>query len=373
MVSPPQFFVSLAQVSGAVVGFIIAISIALYSVERRERAERTQALREDIVEFRDRFERGLGLMMRVIEDSTHEEANVRGYRLEGQRQTNGISGVKQLANNNSDSKVAAIYYQLYALKEAIEPIDRSISTNEMEELLSDIDEKHSELKDNIRDKDDFGLKLYMELSNRWDRQKIPDDHMIVPNTLTDEGGEFGTWLITELEKEGHSINNPHERIQRQLEPKDGRLQYIDTILRLSTPLLRQMKDRKKRGLINNDQLIGQIIRLSVVFALVSIVLPLILILTVPEFLFQWFSSSVPEFLIEWFNNSVPPGLAIFIIESLILLLAVAIAIPLVEVPLKRVAGKNGTSSLSAISRLVTWCVDRPFYLFLRIGDSRNNK
>jgi len=354
MASPSQFFVSLAQVSGTVVAFIIAISTALYSIEREELARRTQALREDMAEFRDRFERGIDLMLQVIEESTHKNANVQGYRLEGKRQNDGIDGVKRLAENNDSSDVAAVYYQLYALKKSMESIDGSISADEMNTVLSNIDKKHSDVKGNIADKDGFGLDLYMELRGKQDERKIPDDHMIVPGTLSDEDGEFNNWLIDELDRESLSINDPHESIQRRLDPKEGRLQYIDTILRLSAPLLRQMKERKNQGLVNGDQLIGQVIRLSAGFSLVSIVLPLVLILTIPEFLVQWLSSSIPQ----WLNDTIPSGLIIFVTEALILTSAVTIAVPLIEVPLKQMAGESDADDLSGVSRWVIRRVDR---------------
>jgi hypothetical protein len=312
-----------------------------------------------MVEFRDRFEPGVDLMMEVIKDSIHEDADVQWIKIDSREQIDGIDGIRQLVNDYNDSKVVVVYYQLYVLKEAMENIDNSISSDEMTDILSEIDEAHRRLKRNIEDRDGFGLELYKEIRNKSDGDPIDDDYMVDEYALVDEADQFKDWLRPELDEEGIEIDDPHERVQADVELIGGRLQYINTMLKVSGPLLGEMKDIAGQGLIGSDQLIGWTIRLSVAFSFVSIVLPLTFILTFP-------SITLPDFLAEWLDSHVDPGWAIFSVELLILASAVATATPLVEIPLRRMTGGSDTSNLSIVSRGVIACVDGGFSFVSRV-------
>ena len=69
MAPPSQFFTALAQVSAAVIAFIIAISSVLYSIERERREQRTEQLRESMFDFKGYSEKPLLKLIRMIEDS----------------------------------------------------------------------------------------------------------------------------------------------------------------------------------------------------------------------------------------------------------------------------------------------------------------
>jgi hypothetical protein len=60
MVAPQYFFSTLAQASAAIVGFVIAVAAALYSLERQRVERRTDEYREALTEFRNRY--GFALM-----------------------------------------------------------------------------------------------------------------------------------------------------------------------------------------------------------------------------------------------------------------------------------------------------------------------
>lgn len=76
MAAPQYFFSTLAQASAAIVGFVIAIAAALYSLERQRVERRTDEYRDALVEFKNRYGFALSTLDSMLEreggKTTHE-------------------------------------------------------------------------------------------------------------------------------------------------------------------------------------------------------------------------------------------------------------------------------------------------------------
>jgi len=76
MVAPQYFFSTLAQASAAIVGFVIAIAAALYSLERQRVERRTDQYRDALDEFKNRYGFALSTLDSMLEgeggNTTHE-------------------------------------------------------------------------------------------------------------------------------------------------------------------------------------------------------------------------------------------------------------------------------------------------------------
>jgi len=76
MAAPQYFFSTLAQASAAIVGFVIAIAAALYSLERQRVERRTDEYRDALVEFKNRYGFALSTLDSMLEgeggETTHE-------------------------------------------------------------------------------------------------------------------------------------------------------------------------------------------------------------------------------------------------------------------------------------------------------------
>ncbi|KPN31942.1 hypothetical protein SY89_02699 [Halolamina pelagica] len=76
MVAPQYFFSTLAQASAAIVGFVIAVAAALYSLERQRVERRTDEYREALTDFKNRYGFALMTLDSMLEgeggDTTHE-------------------------------------------------------------------------------------------------------------------------------------------------------------------------------------------------------------------------------------------------------------------------------------------------------------
>jgi len=67
MVEAHYFFSTLAQASAAIVGFVIAVAAALYSLERQRVERRTDEYRDALTEFRNRYGFALVTLDRMLE------------------------------------------------------------------------------------------------------------------------------------------------------------------------------------------------------------------------------------------------------------------------------------------------------------------
>lgn len=69
MVEPHYFFSALAQSSAAVAGFVVAIAVALYSLERQKIERRTDEYRDALLELRNRY----GFPLRTLSGMLNNE------------------------------------------------------------------------------------------------------------------------------------------------------------------------------------------------------------------------------------------------------------------------------------------------------------
>ena len=118
------------------------------------------------------------------------------------------------------------------------------------------------------------------------------------------------------------------------------LHSIYAVTRIADPYIDSIKNNKHRTLIGYDPRIGQVIRLSIVFLLVSVVLPLSLLIMPPP-------AIMSEPLSLW---------ATFIIEISLLTASILIIVPLLELLLKQLSGESG-DNLSPFSDKVVWLVN----------------
>lgn len=76
MVAPQYFFSTLAQASAAIVGFVIAVAAALYSLERQRVERRTDEYRDALAEFKNRYGFALSTLDSMLEgeggETTHK-------------------------------------------------------------------------------------------------------------------------------------------------------------------------------------------------------------------------------------------------------------------------------------------------------------
>lgn len=73
MAEPEWFFSTLAQASAAIAGLIIAFSVVLYQLERERHERRTEHLREELIQFRNKYENIIRTMGGCLADIIVEE------------------------------------------------------------------------------------------------------------------------------------------------------------------------------------------------------------------------------------------------------------------------------------------------------------
>lgn len=74
MASPERFFSTLAQSSAALIGLIIAIATVQYEFERRRVDERTESLREQFEQLKDKYERVFDVLIEGLERRSSDES-----------------------------------------------------------------------------------------------------------------------------------------------------------------------------------------------------------------------------------------------------------------------------------------------------------
>ena len=75
MIEPQFFFSTLAQASAAVVGFVVAVAAALYSLERQRVERRTDEYRDALTDFKNRYGFAIQTLTEILENEGGEITN----------------------------------------------------------------------------------------------------------------------------------------------------------------------------------------------------------------------------------------------------------------------------------------------------------
>ena len=327
MATPSQFFTALAQVSAAIIAFVIAISSVLYSIERERREQRTERLRESMFDFKGHSEKSLLKLIRMIEDSASN-----GYYL---RELKGQLDRQKRMINKGTSRTMTAHAFLSILTSRLWEIKGHLSPSEMDELIVEISQNHHELDLRFNRENKFNRELYQELTDSTD-EETPEEYLLEQGVLGSNDEELVQWVNDEVEKHDVTLYHPHNPGE-DVSFAGSELYLAFVILAVTRPLLDALKADKERTLIGYEPQITRILRLSVILLLVGVALPLAFLLTPPPVILS-FSTSLPL----WF---------VFIAEMILLALSLFILIPLLELPLRQLSGEDD-EDLSRISRII---------------------
>lgn len=185
MASPEWFFSTMAQSVAAIIGFIMAFTAVLYSLERQRREERTDDLRAELIDLRDKYIDILdkiesALFDRLFQDDIKDKIGDK----DAQKRKKEIEEIIDEENiKNPDTMffwwhVNRITNLLDDIEGSSDPMSLLLDLDQMDKLRESIEWITNRLHPTDRD---FLKQLYTELGGKKDPKNV-----ISTNILTEK-------------------------------------------------------------------------------------------------------------------------------------------------------------------------------------------
>ncbi|WP_049912762.1 hypothetical protein [Natrialba hulunbeirensis] len=336
MVSPEEFFSSFAQISATIVGFVIAISTVLYSIEREKREERTDELRESLNDFFAHNHQLLSDLFHAFENTAPDDYTDDFDQVSGDFDE-AVQKAKEL-KEESDSEVVIIYSHLAILYYSTLRLETRCDVRELKEIIRDFKSSLDALQhDYFHSENQFNRGLYKDLTKQ-DEDDIPDEYLL-------ESGVFSrddTNPIVEHLNENRisSPTNPHKSTVTPVVLSGKELYTIRAVVNRLRIEFGSVRTKSYRTLIDYDPHIVQIIKLTIAIIVAGVVIPIAFLFSFPPIL----------------DSLQISGWDLFLSQMVLLITTVLIFISTIELLLVQL--RPSKNNLSCLSRFLLWIVDK---------------
>lgn len=278
MADAPWFFSTLAQVSATIVGFIVAFSAGLYPLERQRREDRTDRLRNALINFRNDYFKIIRSLSLIAHDG---DVTTQGYLKDFGKDVEELREdiEEDTGQRGEDSPI--IWAHLYRIQELLEKVDAEndflLTSEELDILGDSIQWLYSYF--NVANEDN--QQFYYELSDLVNENQIPDGyyHDDVYDSgagAVNSGNDVRIWITAESdgrhrEWAGYSQNDSG------ISGKN--LFSYATVLEYIHQDIEQVERRRSGTILNYEPRIKSIIWGVVGMTIIGVFVPSIFLLT----------------------------------------------------------------------------------------------
>ena len=336
MAAAHYFFSTLAQASAAVIGFVVAVSAALYSIERRRVEKRTEDYRDALMELRNQYAFGLESLANMLDGETGgiDQEAVEMPRTNDELEDYVISDQKPV------SKLLLIHLRrILILFKRIEPQNEHLLS---EDELKSLQRSVYWFYEHFNQLDDTSRKFIEEVSGR------PYDEIeraATAKIFGDISSDVQSFSAFQIERWFSTFSQSRDEVERSEHEESGasNSHYLTgdnfwSLMAISQRLSNEVRkaSRKASGtIIQYDPGIRLVIRLTTYLLIVGVVIPTSFLLTGPIVLPWWF---------------------ILLSQILLLLTTVLLSGILIEVILRSAEPSNQMGDTDTMSRYSSWVV-----------------
>lgn len=345
MVEPQFFFSTIAQASAAVVGFIVAVAAALYTLERQRVERRTDDFRDSLTEFANRYGFAIETLAQMLAneggDLTKEMKDVSKSREE----------LRELAHEECDeypitSLFLAHIVRIHGFLTRINPqYDYLLSSDELESLEESIDWYY----DHFNQTDDTSEAFIEEATG----EPYDEEQSLNEICLFGEPGRFRGFRPHQLKRWFERRQQIESDVLRpdtdglgddEWDPLQG--DNFWTLKSLSEYLRSDFRDVKRKShgtVLDYDPGIQPVVKVSSYLILTGVFLPTAFLFTAPVTLPNW---------------------AILLSQIVLLGTSLLLSLTLIELVLRSTNPSNQMGETDNLSRhssfVVKWLPDLPY-------------
>ena len=171
MVSSAWFFSTLAQATAAIIGLTLAFTVSTHLSRRERRKARTDELRKELADLREKYQYVLDTMSRALRDSD-ARFNTSGIRFDLTDEQNDI---EQWAAQQPDSETARAWAYTSGAAAILSDIDVLSEYTLDREELSQLNGAATELKNLFARGGGIDETLYRQIT-QTDAGSVPSDY-----------------------------------------------------------------------------------------------------------------------------------------------------------------------------------------------------
>ncbi|MBV0903912.1 hypothetical protein [Haloarcula salina] len=270
MVTSSGFFSTLAQISSALFGFIITITVALHQLEIRERRNRTEELRSSLLKTRNKYENLMFEIVEMIELPFNKSFEPSNYDVSVDELS--VDEIRNLSNEKFErpicSKISMLSYKCRSILNNISPSiqskkDNLISKQEITELQS-----ASEYIADITSNPDGSLINEVETKSDHENVNLSDD-IFVENQET-KYKNTSEWIDSHIDSENGNSNLTGDN-----------LISISNIFKEFEDDLKDVSAKSENTILDDDVWYSHLPNFTIPFLFFGIVLPLLALINPP--------------------------------------------------------------------------------------------
>jgi hypothetical protein len=293
MVAPQYFFSTLAQASAAIVGFVIAVAAALYTLERQRVERRTDEFREALTEFKNRY----GFPLVVLSDMLESE---------GGNTTEKMTDDFSLDNEELEELVYDEYDEMPVTSLFLAHVRRILSIFGQIELENDYLLSDEELRafrqsvdwiyTHFNQPDQISREVVEEIIG--EPYPIPEDSpalVIFENYEEDYASKLEDWFEKRKEVEPEVLRPSFKDYLNDESHNEEKFLKGDNFLSIIRLVELLEKDFQKVNRVSNRTVIDYgsgirpVLRVSLYLLLVGVILPTTFLLSSPVTFPMWFT------------------------------------------------------------------------------------
>jgi hypothetical protein len=255
MATPARFFSTLAQSTGILLGFIVALATTIYQIKRSRVHNRLTRFREDITEYQQEYQ-GLITDMAAELREVGEFSQADALYRENKEPIEIVRDCNEWAENQGTPRIANLWVSLHWLNHQLSVLQGSSDLDnlrkEMKIMERPILQISSEFDDKSKDGNPRQERLFKELIEQrgfGDRDFDPQyalfestdkiDYWIDQNTTKTDGLKFGSWkLITDsLLRDYYTIDGRKHLSGDVFENRELRTLFIDAAILFAVGVL----------------------------------------------------------------------------------------------------------------------------------------
>ena len=281
MAKPAWFFSTLAQVTAAIVGFIVAFSAGLYPLERQRREDRTDRLRNALIDFRNEY---FDVIRSLSFVAGNGNVTTKDYLKDFTKDTEELQEEIENDSEQRGKDSALVWAHFHRIQELIDKIDAEhdflLTSEELDTLQESIQWLYGYFDVNNEENKQF----YLELSNLFNLEDVDDSYY--HDNVYDSGAgavkpeeDLREWV--QEDSDGRHRNwAGYSDDDSGLTGKN--LFTIATIMEYVKQDFEQLQIRRSGTILNYQPRIMKIIWGVVAMTFVGVFLPSILLLTPTE-------------------------------------------------------------------------------------------
>ncbi|GGL67086.1 hypothetical protein [Halocalculus aciditolerans] len=281
---------ALAQATAAIVGLTIAFTISSYTTRREYVLSRTDRYRDEIIEFKEKYQYVFDNMARALKESS-------SFRYENVR-FNLDEDIDSWAENQRDPKTAEVWARISGIADALSDIEPNLNPDMTREQVGMINKASEELPWYFGSGTDSSKQVYREVAGLNEDADLPDGYYF--EDIFDEGRRVESWLSRFLTT----------KYDNQVATKPGDMplsgQNLYSWATLFEELNRDAKHIASRSVgtdvddFLNREFSTNILITDIKLSIVGILIPLLLLVSSPGAKWpEFITSHVPDSLLSW--------------------------------------------------------------------------